>query len=146
VSEADKHAARSLTDELPHVNLARARYATDGGYYQQARMILDSIETSDLPADRDQVEFYYRKARLAHNTGDLSSAKQLYRQSIDLSANQPWYYAPNSCLQMGYISRNEGNETLAKNYFNQALTYDRHAYKNSIDSKAKSALAQIRRK
>ena len=36
-SEADKYAARSLAEtELPHINLTKARYAIDGGYYEQA--------------------------------------------------------------------------------------------------------------
>ena len=43
-SEADKYAARSLAEtELPHVNLTKARYAIDGGYYEQARQILESL-------------------------------------------------------------------------------------------------------
>lgn len=146
-SEGDKYAARSLADsEFPHVPLTKARYAMDGGYYEQAKLILDSLEPSDLPTRRDKVEYNYRKARLAHSTGDLSSAKEFYLQSIGLSGDEPWYYAPNACLQMGYITWQEGNDSQAKNYFNKALTYNKHEYKNSIDSKAKSAIAQIRRK
>jgi tetratricopeptide (TPR) repeat protein len=146
-SEADKHAARSLADdELPHVALTKARYATDGGYYEKANALLDSLQPPDLPTERDQVEFHYRKARLYHKTGDLRSAKRSYQQTIDLSGNQPWYYAPNACLQLGYIYWAEGDGPLAKDYFNRALSYNKHEYKNSIDSKAKSAIAQMRRK
>lgn len=146
-SEADKHAARSLADtELRHVMITKARYATDGGYYERARMLLDSIQLSDIPSIRDQTEYFYRKARLAHNTDDILNAKKLYMKSIEISGDQPWYFAPNSCLQLGYISLSEGRESEAKNYFNRALSYGKHEYKNSIDSKAKSALAQIKRK
>lgn len=146
-SEADKHAARSLSeDELPHVALTKARYATDGGYYGKAKRLLDSLQPPDLPTKRDQVEFLYRKARLYHKTGDLRSAKRSYQQTIDLAGTQPWYYAPNACLQLGYIYWAEGDGRLAKDYFNRALSYNKHEYKNSIDSKAKSAMAQIRRK
>ncbi len=146
-SEADKHAARSLAeDELPHVALTKARYATDGGYYGKAKALLDSLQPPDLPTKRDQVEFHYRKARLYHKTHDLGSAKRSYQQTIDLAGTQPWYYAPNACLQLGYIYWAEGDGPLAKDYFNRALSYNKHEYKNSIDSKAKSAIAQIRRK
>ena len=49
-SEADKYAARSLAeDELPHVNLTKARYATDGGYYEKASQILESLHPGDIP-------------------------------------------------------------------------------------------------
>jgi tetratricopeptide (TPR) repeat protein len=146
-SEADKYAARSLAEnELPHVTLTKARYATDGGYYERAWMLLDSIQPSDIPTIRDQVEYFYRKARLAHYTDDVLNAKKLYMKSIEISGDQPWYFAPNACLQLGYIALNEGRESEAKSYFNRALSYGKHEYKNSIDSKAKSALAQMKRK
>ena len=146
-SEADKYAARSLAEaELPHVMLTRARYATDGGYYERARIILDSIQASVIPTDRDQAEYFYRKARLAHYTKEIHSAKKLYLKSIQITGDHPWYFAPNSCLQLGYIALEEGAESAAKNYFNRALTYNKHEYKNSIDSKARSALGQIKRK
>jgi tetratricopeptide (TPR) repeat protein len=146
-SEADKYAARSLSeDELPHVQLTKARYATDGGYYDQAKQVLDSLEPADIPSKRDQVEFYYRRARLSHKTNDLVSAKNFYQESVSLSGDAEWYYAPNACLQLGYILVSEGDTAQAKSYFLKALSYNNHEYKNSIDSKAKSALAQIRRK
>lgn len=146
-SESDKYAARSLAEnELPHIKLTKARYASDGGYYEQANQILESLQPAEIPTQRDQVEFFYRKARLAHKLKDLSAAKSLYQRSIDLNADESWYYAPNACLQLGYILWAEGNNTLARNYFTKALSYNKHEYKNSIDSKAKSAIAQIRRK
>ncbi len=146
-SEADKYAARSLAEgELPHVKLTKARYATDGGYYEKANQILESLKSGDIPTLRDQLEFHYRKARVAHKLHDLVAAKRYYQQCIDLNGDEEWYYAPNACLQLGYIARGEGNNTLARNYFNKALLYNKHEYKNSIDSKAKSALAQIKRK
>jgi tetratricopeptide (TPR) repeat protein len=146
-SESDKYAARSLAEkELPHIKLTKARYAMDGGYYNRAQQILDSIKVSDIPTKRDQVEYHYRKARLAHKLDNFAAAKNLYLQTITLNGDEPWYYAPNACLQLGYLTLNGGNETLARNYFNKALLYNKHEYKNSIDSKAKSAIAQIKRK
>ena len=146
-SEADKYAARSLAEaELPHVKLTKARYAIDGGYYERAQQILDSLQPQEIPTKRDQVEYFYRKARLSHKLNDTKAAKAFYQQSIDLSGDEEWYYAPNACLQLGYIVWNEGDATLAKSYFNKAMSYSKHEYKNSIDSKAKSAIAQIKRK
>jgi hypothetical protein len=146
-TEADKHAAKSLADnELPHVKLSKARYFTDGGYYEQAAVLLNEITSSDVPTQRDKVEFYYRKARLAHKRNDIPVAKLFYQQTIDLSADASWYFAPNSCLQMGYIFLIEKDTEKAKEYFNKSLDYKKHEYKNSIDSKAKSALAQLKRK
>ncbi len=45
-TESDKYAARSMAEsELPHLQLTKARYFTDGGYYNEARAILDSVTT-----------------------------------------------------------------------------------------------------
>lgn len=146
-SEADKYAARSLAEtELPHIQLTKARYAMDGGYYGRATEILAALKPSDLLTKRDEVEYHYRKARLEHNLDNIDSAKIYYEKTILLSGNEPWYYAPNACLQLGYIFLQHDDKTQAKNYFNRALSYNKHEYKNSIDSKAKSALAHIKRK
>jgi tetratricopeptide (TPR) repeat protein len=146
-TEADKHAARSLSDPiLPHVLLSKVRYFTDGGYYSEASVILETISPADIPEKRDQVEYYYRKSRLAHKQNQIPAAKLFYRQVIDMAGDESWYFAPNACLQLGFIAVAEGNTNEARSYFKHALAYNRHEYKNSIDSKAKSALAQIERK
>jgi tetratricopeptide (TPR) repeat protein len=146
-SEADKSAARSLADkQLPNLILSKARFATDGGYYSQARTILVSITDKDLPARRDQVEYYYRKARLEHKSGNADAAKLFYRQTIDMAGDENWYFAPNACLQLGYIFEQERHTGEAENFFRKALTYKKHEYKNSIESKAKSALGRLNKK
>jgi hypothetical protein len=145
-SEADKHAARSMSDDnLPNVSLSKVRYFTDGGYYEQAEETLNKISLQDVREKRDQVEYYYRKARLAHKQNQLPAAVLFYQQTIDLAGEENWYFAPNACLQLGYIVLGNGNKEEARTWFNRALGYKKHEYKNSIDSKAKSALAQLRK-
>ena len=90
-------------------------------------------------------EYHYRFARLYHKLNQLTDAKKFYAQAIDLAGTESWYFAPNACLQLGYIFRDEGNLEEAQKYFNKAMSYKKHAYKNSIDSKAKSALAQLKK-
>ena len=144
-TEADKAAARSLSEkELPHVMLSKARFFTDGGYYREAEQVLSSITDKDLPSKRDQVEYYYRKGRIAHKTNQLDAAKLFYSQTIDMAGDENWYFAPNACLQLGYIYEAEGKKAEAKRFLNRALSYKQHEYKNSIDSKAKSALSRLR--
>lgn len=143
-TEADKHAARALSDSrMPHRGLLRVRYFTDGGYYDKASDELSQIRVTELKDKRDRAEYYYRHARLAHKTGKLVDARRYYDETIRACGDEPWYFAPNACLQMGYISLDAGDTTRAKDYFIKARKYPRHEYKNSIDSKAKSALATI---
>jgi tetratricopeptide (TPR) repeat protein len=144
-TEADKSAARSLSDDrLPHVKLSRARYLTDGGYYDDAEKILASVTSAELPAKRDQAEFHYRKARLAHKMGK-PEAIDYYLRTVAETGQENWYFAPNACLQLGYIYQSQNKIREAEEYFQRALSYRRHEYKNSIDSKARSALAQLGR-
>jgi tetratricopeptide (TPR) repeat protein len=143
-TEADKYAARSIAeDELPNITLSKIRYLTDGGYYNQAQQILDSIRSPQIPTKRDHVEYYYRKARLAHKRGELEIAEKNYRDVIKTNESSPWYYAPNACLQLGYIYMEKKNYTLARDYFENAREYKKHEYKNSIDGKAKAALDHL---
>jgi tetratricopeptide (TPR) repeat protein len=145
-TEADKHAARALTDNpMPNMKLAKVRYSTDGGYYDTAIRLLRSIRTEDIPTPRETTEFNYRYARLYHKLSDLEKAKSYYLKTITLTGQESWYFAPNSCLQLGYIYVSENNTAEARNYFNKALSYKKHEYKNSIDSKAKSALVQLKK-
>ncbi len=144
-SEADKHAARNLASgELPSIPLTKVRFFTDGGYYRQAEELMDEISPEMLAEKRHQVEWHYRKARLFHKQDQPEKAVPYYEKTIELAAMNEWYYAPNSCLQLGYLAREQGNLKEARRYFEMALSYKRHEYKNSIDSKARSALAQLK--
>lgn len=146
-TEADKYAARSLADNsFPNIKLSKIRYATDGGYYEEAKRIVSSVEDRDLATSKEKIEFIYRKARLFDKSGSTNEAAKLYLETISLQKEESWYFAPNSCLQLGYIAINKNNLKEAKQYFEKALSYKKHEYKNSIDSKAKSALAQLDKK
>jgi tetratricopeptide (TPR) repeat protein len=140
-AEPDKYAAGQLAEStLPNKKLLKVRFSTDGGYYKEAFAVLQSITPADLTTSKEQTEYYYRKARLAHRTGEIAAAKLFYQQSIDMTKNNPWYFGANSALQLGYIARDQKDFVSAKKYFEQALKYPKHEYKNSIDSKARTEL------
>jgi tetratricopeptide (TPR) repeat protein len=143
-AEPDQHAAIQLLDEsFPNKKLLKARYAIDGGYYKEATAILNSVTPAELSTLKDQTEFYYRKARLAHRTGEIATAKVYYKQSIDMTKNSPWYFGANSALQLGYIAKAQNDIDNARRYFQLAMTYPKHEYKTSIDSKARTELEQL---
>jgi tetratricopeptide (TPR) repeat protein len=145
-ADPDKYAAAMLAEgTFPNAKILKARFYTDGGYYKEAKETLKSIVPADLRDNKDATEYYYRKGRLAHKTQDLSAAKLFYQQTIDMTGNQSWYFAPNAALQLGYISQSQGDVASARKYFEMALSYKRYEYKNGIDSKAKSALDQLKK-
>ncbi len=143
-AEPDKYAARQLAyTTFPNKKLLKVRYSTDGGYYKQASELLATIVPADLPTAKDQTEYYYRKARLADRTGEIKAAQLFYQQSIDMTKANPWYFGANAALHLGYIAKDQKDYTSAKKYFELALSFPRHEYKNSIDSKARSELEQL---
>ena len=144
-AEPDKYAAKQLEESnLPNIKILKARLYTDGGYYPEATAALQSITPTELKTAKEQTEYYYRKARLAHKLNDIPAAKTLYLQTIKMTNENPWYFGANSALQLGYLAQEQKDYVSAKKYFEQALGYKRHEYKNSIDNKAKAALDQIK--
>ena len=145
LTEVDKHASKELNSELArNKKILEVRLLTDGGYYDKALEKLNLIKTTELNNSRDEIEFNYRKARIYHQSGQLNAAIAFYKLTINSGAKNNWYFAPNSALQLGFIYQEDDNKYLAEKYFNMALSYKDHEYKNSIDNKAKSALSTLK--
>ncbi|MEO1050112.1 MAG: hypothetical protein AAFX87_05790 [Bacteroidota bacterium] len=145
-TEADKHAAKMLASgQRPNKPIMKIRLSTDGGYYEIAKQLIEELNLEDLKEEKDRIEFQYRQARLHHKTGELNKAVSLYTKTIENAGKNPWYFAPNSALQLGYIYLDLENKEAAKKYFKLALTYRNHEYKTSIDNKAKSALSSLKK-
>jgi tetratricopeptide (TPR) repeat protein len=143
-ADPDVYAAAMLEDKpFPNEKILKTRLYTDGGYYKEAKAVFQTIQPKDLKSYKEQVEYYYRKARLAHKTNDINAAKLFYGQSIDMTGENPWYFGASSALQLGYIYLAASDNKKAKVYFEKALAYKKHEYKNSIDSKAKSGLEEV---
>ncbi|MBI3483344.1 MAG: tetratricopeptide repeat protein [Bacteroidetes bacterium] len=144
-ADPDKNAAMQLLEnKFPNKKLLRVRYFTDGGFYKEAQHVVQSIQFTELHSLKEQTEYFYRLARLAHKTEEFSVAKIYYEETIKLSKENPWYFAPNAALQLGYIYRDQNDFEKAKKYFELAMSYRRHEYKSSIDTKSRSALDQMK--
>ncbi len=63
---------------------------------------------------------------------------------LSQAKNSNAYFAPNSCLHLGYIYEKQQNIQKAISYFEKAITYENHEYKGSIDNKAKAKLNQLK--
>lgn len=143
-AEADKYAAKQLTlGNYPERTILKIRLATDGGFYEKAEALTNSHTSKDFPSYQDEVEFIYRKARLLDKQGKGDDAAIYYLETLEKSGNNPWYFAPNAALHLGYLYKQKGNIATAKKYFEKAMRYENHEYKNSIDNKAKIALQEI---
>ena len=142
--EEDAYAQRFYHDAQPlNPVLTRARLQTDGGYYVQALSTLQLFRPTATMPGRDQLEAPYRRARVWQGLGRPDSARADYLRALRRSAalgEPPYYFAPQAALQLGYLAQAAGQRAAAKAYFEQAIAYPRHEYKNSTDQKAKLAL------
>ncbi|TGE24183.1 DUF3808 domain-containing protein [Hymenobacter aquaticus] len=145
VVEEDAYAQRFFEDKLPlNRTLTRARLQIDGGYYRPALATLRGF-TAAGGLLRDQLEEPYRRARAYQGLGRLDSARLYYTRTIALAGKAPYYFGPQSALQMGYLCQADGQLNMARLYFQKALDSPKHEYKNSTDAKAKVALAGLPR-
>ncbi len=140
-TESDKYADKQLKVAFDqNLVLLRARFLTDGGYYQLALEELKGVQLKNIVGLKNQTEYFYRKARIFHKLKNSLEAERFYRKTITHQGGNPWYFAPNACLQLGYLHVAQKDFRTAKIYFTKALAYKKHEYKNSIDNKAKSAI------
>lgn len=143
-TEADKNAAYfAALNPLPDKRLVKARLLTDGGYTEASDKILQTVDLR-LLNQSDRCEYRYRLARNAHRAGKLAEALLHYEACLQQAADAEFYFLANAALQAGIICRDyRQDKEKARRYFFQAMKYQRHPYKKSIDRKAKEALASL---
>jgi predicted negative regulator of RcsB-dependent stress response len=144
VVEEDKYAQKFIENrEILNPLLMKARLHTDGGYYNLAMQALDNFSLKNGTSLKEKIEFYYRRGRIFQGLNKTDSAKACYEKTVQLSGNLPYYFAPNAALQLGYMAAENSDKETARLYFKKALSYPKHEYKNSIDSKAKVGLSTL---
>ncbi|ALW86283.1 hypothetical protein AUC43_15040 [Hymenobacter sedentarius] len=134
------HEAQALNPTL-----TRARLQIDGGYNRLALATLRGFHATPATLLRDRIEEPYRRARAYQGLSQLDSAKLAYERTLAVAGETaPFYFAPQAALQLGYMAQEAGNKALARTYFEKALHYPWHEYKNSTDAKANLALRELR--
>jgi predicted negative regulator of RcsB-dependent stress response len=143
--DEDKHALKATSEEQD-ITLLRSRLLFDGGYYDRALKELRTKRSKDFTSAKLKTEFEYRFARIMHEKGDFQKAIPVYLNCILMGEKLPYYYAANSCLQLGYIYEQQNDYPKAVYYYKKCITYTNHEYKNSLAQKAKTGLKRIEEK
>jgi len=123
--------------------LMKARLAFDGGYLEEAAAALKNVNEASFENGRDRAEYRYRLGRIFQRQEHTEAAIPNYERAIVLSLPQSFYFGATSALQLGYIYQTKGQKSKAIQYFQQALNYPKHEYKNSVDNKARAALTLL---
>jgi tetratricopeptide (TPR) repeat protein len=147
ITEQDKVAQQFAEDWQggirPHKAIMQARLAFDGGFYQQAALVLKQIKNVTQLSPNDQAAYFYRMGRVEQKLDNIAMAIASFNKTIALNEGKSWSFGASASLQLGYIYVAQKQKTLAEKYFKKALSYPKHEYKNSIDNKAKAALSRL---
>ena len=143
--EEDNYAQHFYHEATPlNPVLTRARLQIDGGYNRLALATLRAFRVTPTTLWRDRIEEPYRRARAYQGLGRLDSAWLYFEQTQTVAGPKaPYYFAPQAALQQGYLAKDAGKKVQAKFYFEKALHYPWHEYKNSTDAKAILALREL---
>ena len=147
-AESDKAAEKfyesySKTHQLPNKTLLKIKHASDGGYYEKAADLLTQFTEKDLETPKERAEYFFRAGKVFQRTHQNDKALASFEKAIQLSAKESWYFAPSASLQIGYYYQEKGQRQQAKAYFEKAISYKKHEYKSSVDSKARAALTEM---
>lgn len=145
-TDADKLAYQNaLRGAWPNLLLLKARLLSDGGFQKQALNTLADKTSLDFNTPADKAEFPYRLARIYDIMGDENLAIKYYKSTIQKGTDLPEYFAARSALQIGLIYEANKNYPAAIDFFKIVLSMKNHAFKNSIEQKAKSGILRCKK-
>ena len=135
--------ARKPTKSIPQKVLMKARLAFDGGYYDDALLLINTNSENSFESDSDRAEWNYRKGRTYQKMNSIPQAIPAFERAIILSENQNYSFGASAALQLGYIFQGRNENKKARSYFEKAISFKKHEYKNSVDNKARAAINQL---
>lgn len=143
--EADKIAQKEAESGiLPNQSLLKVRLLFDGGYYERALQELLLHSPGSICRNRvEQVEYFYRLARIYEKTGKTTKALQFYDMVIDMGKDMEEYFAGNAALHAGSLCETVGNTARAKQYYERCLELPFEEYRKSIQQRAKAGIKRL---
>ena len=147
--ESDKVAQKFAESSLKKVPapsqkvLMQARLASDGGFTNQALTYLRPYNEASFSTTAEKAEYNYRLGRIYQRRESPDSAVPYLTRALALSETNQLPFGATAALQLGYIYQQKNDRTQARSFFQKALSFKHHEYKNSVDNKAKAALSQF---
>ncbi len=123
--------------------LMRARLASDGGFTDTALAYLRSYDETRFATVDERAEYNYRLGRIHQRRNDPDAALPYLNRTLALSEAGQLSFGATAALQLGYIYQQKNDRTKARSFFQKALSFKRHEYKNSVDNKARAGLNSL---
>jgi len=139
----DKIALREANEPKPDLDLLKARFYFDGGYYSKAMAQLSNKDVNSFKLTRDKIQYYYYLARINDKINKNYEAVLNYQKAIAIGKETSYYYAANAALLIGNIYEEIKEYKKAAIYYNQAIDMKSHDYQTDIDNDAKAGLKRV---
>ncbi|WP_460961487.1 tetratricopeptide repeat protein [Spirosoma litoris] len=123
--------------------LMRARLASDGGFTDSALACLRPYNAATFSLTTEKAEYNYRMGRIYQRRNDPDAAVPYLKYALTLSEPDQLSFGATAALQLGYIYQQKNDRTRARSFFQKALSFKHHEYKNSVDNKARAGLSQL---
>ena len=123
--------------------LMQARLASDGGFTDQALTYLRPYSEASFATTAERAEYNYRLGRIYQRKENPDSAIPYLTRALALSEPDQLSFGATAALQLGYIYQQKNDRTHARSFFQKALSFKHHEYKNSVDNKAKAGLNSL---
>jgi tetratricopeptide (TPR) repeat protein len=123
--------------------LMRARLATDGGFTDSALAYLRPYREASFTTVAEQAEYNYRLGRIYQHRHNPDMAIPYLSRALSLSERNQLSFGATAALQLGYIYEQKNDRTKARSFFQKAISFRHHEYKNSVDNKARAALSNL---
>ena len=142
--DEDKAAQKEFdSNKTPNKVLLTARLQFDGGYYTDAwKTLINEPKGTSKTAD-EQLEWFYRLARIKHEMGEVEHSISLYSIVVETGRETKRYFGANASLQLGLIHEELGNKEEALANFRDCSKHSNTEYQNSINQKAKAGILRL---
>ena len=142
--DEDKSAQRTAhSGKAPNTELLKARLLYDGGFYEDAMIVMTEKNDQSLRG-HDLLEMNYRLARIYQALDQLDESQVYFDRVLSTEDFQTSYLKANSALQMGLSYEKQANVNQAEYYFNLCLEMRCDEYQRGIHQKAKAGLQRLR--
>jgi len=120
--DRDQEAMLEITSGVdPHPGLLTARLFCDGGYFDEALLIIESIDPENLDHVAYRLEYYYRLGRIKQLTHHLAEAVTALTKAYDEGRSQPYTFATRAALQLARISEENEDYAMANEWYNRSI-------------------------
>ncbi len=135
----------SERDYTPSVTLLKARFLFDGGYYDLAETIIETIPVSELSIKPCKLEYLYRKGRIYQEKGDVQQAVDYLKATLSSGEDDPYPFATLAAYQLGMIYEKQNDYPKALEYFEKCLDiFDSDYTVESIENQAEKGMDRVK--